>query len=119
MRPRILWLATFLVGFGVVSAAVAQRGGSSPSHAVPLIENVRGGHAIRGEVTAIDGRTGIVVLKTDRGDLQLYFPPGSLEGVREADRLEVRLAFVRIGGSSREKPTGSSPGPADPATKTP
>jgi hypothetical protein len=114
--PRVLWLPAFLLGIGVASTVVAQRGEPSPHQTVPLIENVRGGHAIRGEVVAIDGRTGIVALTTDRGDLQLYFPPGSLEGVREGDRLEVRLAFVWIGGPSRGNPAGTSPRQEAPPT---
>lgn len=118
MCSRMLWLPALLVGVGVASVAVAQRAGSAPGEAVPLIQNVRGGYALRGDVTAIDGQTGIVALKTDKGDLRLYFPPGSLEGVREGDRLEVRLAFVLIGGPPRGSPAGSSPAPADPTTKT-
>jgi hypothetical protein len=111
MRPRVLWLPAVIVGIGVGSAVVAQRGEPSPGRTVPLIQNVRGGHAIRGEVVALDERTGIVALKTDRGDLQLYFPPSSLEGVQEGDRLEVRLAFVWIGGRTRGNPAGISPRP--------
>jgi hypothetical protein len=96
------WLAALAIGsIGVITAG-ARSGGSGfepPVQAAPPMQNVRGGHAIVGEVTALDGRAGLVALRTDKGSLQLYFPPSSLEAIRIGDRLEIRLAFVWLRGA--------------------
>jgi hypothetical protein len=52
---------------------------------------------VRGDVTRLDRSAGLVAVRTERGTLELYFPAASLEGVQEGDRLEIRMAFTRIG----------------------
>jgi hypothetical protein len=59
-------------------------------------------HLIRGEVTQIDAATGTVAVRTDRGTLDLWFPPTAVKDIKPGDRVEVQLGIRKTGapGSS-------------------
>lgn len=57
-------------------------------------------HRIRGAVTKIDEARGRVTLKTDRGEMEVRFPPGALQGLHEGDPVEVQLALRSSGRPS-------------------
>jgi hypothetical protein len=64
--------------------------GSAPAVAAgPAV----GHHTMVGEVTKIDRNKGHLHLRTAEGDLELHFPPASLQNVREGDRIAVELAM--------------------------
>ena len=54
-----------------------------------------GEHAMRGTITTIDPRTGILSLRTSAGDLTLHFPPPSMTGLKAGDTITVHLAFEK------------------------
>ena len=54
-----------------------------------------GEHAMRGTITTIDQRTGILSLRTSAGDLTLHFPPPSMTGLKAGDTITVHLAFEK------------------------
>jgi hypothetical protein len=54
-----------------------------------------GEHAIRGTITTIDQRTGILSLRTSAGDLTLHFPPPSVTGLKAGDTITVHVAFEK------------------------
>lgn len=54
-----------------------------------------GEHAMRGTITTIDQRTGILSLRTSAGDLTLHFPPPSMTGLKTGDTITVHLAFEK------------------------
>jgi hypothetical protein len=54
-----------------------------------------GEHAMRGTITTIDQRTGILNLRTSTGDLTLHFPPSSVTGLKAGDTITVHLAFEK------------------------
>jgi hypothetical protein len=66
-----------------------------------------GRHTMEGEVTKIDQKKGHVTLKTAEGNMDLHFPPSSLQGVKKGDRISVELAMKPSGTAS--KTSGSSP----------
>jgi hypothetical protein len=55
----------------------------------------KGEHAMRGTITAIDQRTGILSLRTSAGELTLHFPPPSVTGLKAGETITVHLAFER------------------------
>jgi hypothetical protein len=54
-----------------------------------------GEHAMRGTITTIDQRTGILSLRTSAGDLTLHFPPSSVMGLKAGDTITVHMAFEK------------------------
>ena len=54
-----------------------------------------GEHAVRGTVTTIDQRTGILSLRTSMGELTLHFPPPSVTGLKEGETITVHLSFEK------------------------
>jgi hypothetical protein len=50
-----------------------------------------GRHTMSGEVTDVDATHGRVTLRTAEGDLQLHFPPSTLQTIKRGDRLTVEL----------------------------
>ena len=54
-----------------------------------------GEHAMRGTITTIDQRKGILSLRTSAGDLTLHFPPPSMTGLKAGDTITVHLAFEK------------------------
>jgi hypothetical protein len=56
-----------------------------------------GEHAMRGTITALDQRTGLLRLRTSAGELTVHFPPPSMAGLKEGDTLIVHFAFEKEG----------------------
>jgi BON domain len=56
-----------------------------------------GEHALRGTITAIDPRTGVLRLRTSAGELTIPFPPPSVQDLKEGDTLTVYVAFEKEG----------------------
>jgi hypothetical protein len=55
----------------------------------------QGEHTVRGTITALDQRTGLLSLRTSAGDLTLHFPPPSMRDLKEGDAITVHLAFKK------------------------
>ena len=54
-----------------------------------------GEHTLRGTITAIDPRTGVLRLRTSAGDVTVPFPPSSVRDLKEGDTLTVYVAFEK------------------------
>jgi hypothetical protein len=91
---RLLLAAVFLASLAG-GAVVAAQGGRPATKPKPDV--LHGAYAVRGNVTRLDRSAGLVTVRTDQGTLELYFPAATLEGVQEGDRLEIRMAFTRLG----------------------
>jgi hypothetical protein len=52
-----------------------------------------GRHTMVGEVTDIDATHGRATVRTSEGDLQLHFPPATLQTLRRGDRVSVDLGI--------------------------
>lgn len=52
-------------------------------------------HTLRGTITTLDQRTGMLSLRTSAGDLTLHFPPSSMTGLKAGDTITVHLAFEK------------------------
>ena len=92
---RRLVLAAVLLASLAGGAMVAAQGSRPATKPKPHV--LHGAYAVRGDVTRVDRPAGWVTVRTDQGTLELYFPAATLEGVQEGDRLEIRMAFTRIG----------------------
>ena len=56
---------------------------------------VQGAHSMTGTVTMIDHSTGMLTLKTSEGDLNLHFPPATVQTLHEGDTITVHLSYSR------------------------
>lgn len=125
MKVSYLVLSTVLAG-GIALTAAAQTGAPAAGTYGPGTgpHMMRGGmagaagmmgqHPMSGTVTKIDHKTGMLTLKTGVGNLQLHFPPSSLEGVKEGDTITVHLAFSKgtATGGAMGAPAGAGTGGA-------
>jgi hypothetical protein len=59
---------------------------------------LRGAHDMKGRVTKVDHRTGMVELTAGSLELRLHFPPPAIQGLDEGDTLFVRLGVKEIKG---------------------
>lgn len=59
--------------------------------ASPATGAMAGPNTIMGEVVNVDHQTGELVLRTSEGEMQLRFPPASVAGVQQGDRVGVEL----------------------------
>jgi hypothetical protein len=50
-------------------------------------------HAVTGEITSIDREQGRLGIRTDRGPVELVFPPVAVLGLREGDRVTIDMAL--------------------------
>jgi hypothetical protein len=50
-------------------------------------------HLLRGEVAKLDHATGVVAVKTEKGTLDLWFPPTAVKDLKPGDRVEVQLGI--------------------------
>jgi hypothetical protein len=64
--------------------------------ASPTTTGVMGRHSVIGDVTKIDHRTGMLTVRTGEGDLDLRFPPASVQSLKPGDRIRVELGFQAI-----------------------
>jgi len=90
MRTNALaWFVTGLLvvglGLGTGMAGTAQE---------------KGQHSMNGTVSAIDHTTGRLTLKTGAGELQLHFPPATIQELKEGQTITVHLAYSE-GGPAR------------------
>ena len=60
----------------------------------------KGVQTLTGEVTRVDRQKGLLTLKTDTGSFDLSFPPSSLQGVNQGERISVQLGFREAGGGA-------------------
>jgi hypothetical protein len=81
---RTKWLATAILVMQIVGA---------PAWAATA--KVQGKHSMTGTVTMIDHTTGMLTLKTAEGDLNLHFPPSTVQKLKEGDTITVHLSFSR------------------------
>lgn len=68
----------------------------------------KGVQTLTGEVTKIDPQKGMLTLKTDRGSFDLSFPPASLQGVKQGERINVQLGFRPVDSPAASPPSGQS-----------
>jgi hypothetical protein len=68
--------------------ALAQSAGS---------DEMKGRHAMQGQITSLDEKKGWVHVKTDEGTMILRVPPESLRNVKKGDTVTVRLALKDTG----------------------
>jgi hypothetical protein len=54
---------------------------------------VQGAHSMTGTITMIDHSTGMLTLKTSEGDLNLHFPPATVQKLKEGDTITVHLSY--------------------------
>ena len=54
-----------------------------------------GEHTLRGTITAIDSRTGVLRLRTNAGEVTIPFPASSVRDLKEGDTLTVYVAFEK------------------------
>jgi peptidoglycan hydrolase-like protein with peptidoglycan-binding domain len=81
-------------------ARQAQKGGQQQSGQQAKAQSaMKGQHCMTGTVKRLNRDEGRLALQTDKGELQLHFPPQALSNVKEGDRITVQLAFTEAGGS--------------------
>lgn len=68
--------------------ALAQSAGS---------DQMKGRHAMQGQITSMDEKKGWVHVKTDEGTMILRVPPESLRNVKKGDTVKVSLALRDTG----------------------
>ncbi len=68
--------------------ALAQSAGS---------DQMKGRHAMQGQITSVDEKKGWVHVKTDEGTMILRVPPESLRNVKKGDTVKVSLALKDTG----------------------
>jgi hypothetical protein len=56
---------------------------------------VQGAHSMTGTITMIDHSTGMLTLKTSEGNLNLHFPPATVQELHEGDTITVHLSYSR------------------------
>jgi hyperosmotically inducible protein len=78
---------------GSAPPATAPGGKSSAVSASPTTGAVMGRHTMTGEVTKIDRTQGHLQLKTAEGEVELHFPPATLQNVNEGDRIAVDVSM--------------------------
>jgi hypothetical protein len=105
---RVLMIMALLAGLGGSAMVAAQDYRPRPGTTGPQPRDVHGAHAVRGDVARLDRRAGSITVQTERGNLELYFPPASLEALQEGDRLEIQLAFT---ASARDRVPDRGPEP--------
>ena len=89
-RQRAIQLAQGIEGVRRVEAAnVRLRAGARTAR--------EGEHTLRGTITAIDPRSGVLRLRTSAGDVTVPFPPSSVQDLKEGDTLTVYLTFEKEG----------------------
>ena len=54
---------------------------------------VQGAHSMTGTITMIDHSTGMLTLKTSEGDLNLHFPPATVQKLKEGGTITVHLSY--------------------------
>jgi hypothetical protein len=79
---RAKWLATAILTIQIVGA---------PAWAATA--KLQGAHSMTGTVTMIDHATGMLTLKTAEGDLNLHFPPSTVQKLKQGDTITVHLSY--------------------------
>jgi hypothetical protein len=74
-----------------VQSAAADQPSTRDAPAASPATTFVGRHTMSGEVTDVDATHGRVTLRTAEGDLQLHFPPTTLQTIKRGDRLTVEL----------------------------
>jgi hypothetical protein len=72
----------------MAGSALAQSAGS---------DQMKGRHAMQGQITSVDEKKGWVHVKTDEGTMILRVPPESLRNVKKGDTVKVSLALKDTG----------------------
>ena len=65
----------------------------------------KGVQTLTGEVSKIDHQKGSLTLKTDSGSFDFSFPPSSLQGVKQGERINVQLGFKEADGAAASPAT--------------
>lgn len=63
----------------------------------PGSDEMKGRHAMQGQITSVDEKKGWVHVKTDEGTMILRVPPESLRNVKKGDTVKVSLALKDTG----------------------
>jgi osmotically-inducible protein OsmY len=69
---------------------------ASAQSAEDAFASMKGEHNVTGEVASVDHQSGKVAVKTDTGTLDLHFPPSSIQGLQQGDRIDVELGFRKV-----------------------
>ena len=64
--------------------------------------SVHGQHSMTGTIAMIDHTTGMLTLKTAEGDLQLHFPPPTVQTLKQGDTITVHLSYSQ-GSAAKQK----------------
>ena len=75
----------------LVAAILIMQIGAAPVWAATA--KVQGAHSMTGTVTMIDHSTGMLTLKTSEGELNLHFPPATVQKLKEGDTITVHLSY--------------------------
>lgn len=87
----------YLLLLGAAAAAVLSPAGRAETlPQAEFTQGVRGAHDMKGTVTEIDHRSGLVRLSAGALDLLLHFPPPTLVDVEPGDTLIVSLGIKEI-----------------------
>lgn len=78
--------------------AVDRHAGAQTMAQAAFDAEVQGAHDMKGLVTAVDHRTGLVELTAGSMELRLHFPPPAVQKLNEGDTLFVRLGIKEIKG---------------------
>lgn len=70
---------------------------ASPALAQSAGSEMKGRHAMQGQITSVDEKKGWVHVKTDEGTMILRVPPESLRNVKKGDTVKVSLALKDTG----------------------
>lgn len=60
-------------------------------------DQMKGRHAMQGQITSVDEKKGWVHVKTDEGTMILRVPPESLRNVKKGNTVKVTLALKDTG----------------------
>jgi len=75
-----------------VEGRAAQEPATRDAASASPVSAFTGRHTMTGEITDVDTTHGRVTVRTSEGDLQLHFPPATLQTLRRGDRVSVDLA---------------------------
>jgi hypothetical protein len=92
-QPLTVDLAYAKIGPESGSAAVQGSEAESKQAEKEHIRHEMAKHWMTGEVTKVDGKTGVIDVKTAEAPLILYFPPTSIKDLKTGDHVAVQLGF--------------------------
>jgi hypothetical protein len=98
-RSRSTRVLGLLAGFAVIIAgsAMAQPPAKASHADMPGMSGMpaNGQHDMAAIVTAVDKKTGLLDVLSERYNLRLHFPPAALTGVEKGQRITLHMGFSK------------------------